>query len=318
MSPLAAVFNIAIIVAIVGIVVYWVRRFAVFRGYKDIQGDVLRVAALLNTQPVREGKDVVVAGYLGWLPTIIHFSKELDTPGLYVQMRVPATFNFTAMPKSSGLPGEGRVLMRTGSTLLDKRFNTRSDHPLEVRMLLGTNDAMQALEQLCCSSQTGVSVKGQTLELSEMMVPAFTANHVLDHLHAMNLLASRIRDMPGATSIRLQRLPPAGSGWTIRIAALTRRVEDHARRRSDRVKTHAVPDHGRVAKLMLQEGYGFVQMSDGQEVYFHKNAAGDSFDKLAVGDEVRVIVQDKEGEKGPQASLVTPIGKHHLQDGGKR
>ena len=218
MSPLTAVFNIAIIVAIVGIVVYWVRRFAVFRGYKDIQSDVLRIAALLNTQPVREGKDVVVAGYLGWLPTIIRFSKQLDTPGLYVQMRVPATFNFTVMPKSSGLPGEGRVLMRTGSALLDKRFNTRSDNPLEVRMLLGTAEAMQALQQLCCSTQTGVSIKGQTLELSEMMVPAFTGNHVLDHLHAMNLLASRIREMPGASAIRLQRLPPAGSGWTIRIA----------------------------------------------------------------------------------------------------
>lgn len=218
MSPLAAVFNIAIIVAIVGIVVYWVRRFAVFRGYKDIQSDVLRIAALLNTQPVRKGKDVVVAGYLGWLPTIIRFSKQLDTPGLYVEMRVPATFNFTVMPKTSGLPGEGRVLMRTGSALLDKSFNTRSDNPLEVRMLLGTAEAMQALEQLCCSSQTGVSIKGQTFELSEMMVPSFTGNHVLDHLHAMNLLASRIREMPGASTIRLQRLPPTGSGWTIRIA----------------------------------------------------------------------------------------------------
>src|ERR1051326_135050 len=135
MSPLAAVFNIAIIVAIVGIVVYWVRRFAVFRGYKDIQSDVLRIATLLNTQPVREGKDLVVAGYLGWLPTILRFSKQLDTPGLYVQMRVPATFDFTLMPKSSGLQGEGRVLMRTGSALLDKKFNTRSDTPLEVRMV---------------------------------------------------------------------------------------------------------------------------------------------------------------------------------------
>jgi hypothetical protein len=218
MSPLAAVFNIAIIVAIVGIVVYWVRRFAVFRGYKDIQSDVLRIATLLNTQPVREGKDVVVAGYLGWLPTILRFSKQLDTPGLYVQMRVPATFDFTLMPKSSGLQGEGRVLMRTGSALLDKKFNTRSDTPLEVRMVLGTAEAMQSLEQLCCSSQTSVSIKGQTLELSEMSVPAFTGNHVLDHLHAMNVLASRIREMPGASTIRLQRLPPTGSGWTIRIA----------------------------------------------------------------------------------------------------
>jgi hypothetical protein len=218
MSPLAVLFNIAIIVAIVGILVYWVRRFAVFRGYKDIQADVLRIAELLKTQPARERKDVVVAGYLGWLPTIIRFSKRLDTPGLYMQMRVPASFSMTVMPKSAGLPGEGRVLMRTGSALLDRKFLTRSDDPVDVRMMLGTPAAVEAMEQLCCSSQTGVAIRNQTLELSEMTIPAFTSNHVLDHLHAMNLLASRIREMPGASTIRLQPLPPTGSGWTIRIA----------------------------------------------------------------------------------------------------
>ena len=218
MSPQAVLFNIAIIVAIVGILVYWVRRFAVFRGYKDIQTDVLRVADLLKSQPVRERKDVVVAGYLGWLPTIIRFSKRLDTPGLHMEMRVPASFNLTVMPKSVGLPGEGRVLMRTGSSLLDRKFLTRSDDPVDVRMMLGTAAAVEALEQLCCSSQTGVSIRDQTIELSEMTIPSFTGNHVLDHLHAMNVLASRIREMPGASTIRLQRLPPTGSGWTIRIA----------------------------------------------------------------------------------------------------
>lgn len=218
MSPLGVLFNIAIIVAIVGILAYWVRRFAVFRGYKDIHLDVLRIAELLKAQPARQRKDVVVAGYLGWLPTIIRFSKRLDTPGLYMQMRVPANFNLTVMPKAAGLPGEGRVLMRTGSAPLDRKFLTRSDDPVEVRMMLGTTAAVEALEQLCCSSQTGVAIRNQTLELSEMTIPAFTGNHVLDHLHAMNVLASRIREMPGASTIRLQRLPQPGSGWTIRIA----------------------------------------------------------------------------------------------------
>ena len=218
MSPLAVILNIAIVVAILGIIIYWIRRFAVFRGYKDIQKDVLSLTELLKSQPVREGPDVVVAGYLGWLPTIVRFSKAVDTPGLHIQMRMPATFNFTVMPKTIALQGEGRVVMRTGSAQLDKKFNTRSDHPLEVRMLLGTREAMQSLEQLCCSSQTGVAVKGQTMELSELTIPPFTANHVVDHLHAMTVIANRAREMPGASQIKLERLPPQDSGWTIRVA----------------------------------------------------------------------------------------------------
>lgn len=218
MSPLATVLNIAIIVAMLGIVVYWVRRFAVFRGYKDIHGDVLRVAETLKSSPVRERNDVVVAGYVGWLPTVVRFSKALDTPGLHIQMRVPSTFNLSVIPKSTPIAGEGRVLLRSGSTQVDKKFNTRSDDPMEARMLLGTVEAASSLEQLCCSTQNRFSIKDHMMELSEMTIPRFTANHVLDHLHAMNLLANRIKEMPGAAGIRVQRLPATGSGWTIRIA----------------------------------------------------------------------------------------------------
>lgn len=218
MSPLGVILNIAIIVGIVGIIVYWVRRFAVFRGYKDIQSDVLRVAEFLRSEPTREGKDVVVAGYLGWLPTIVRFSKKLDTPGLHIEMRVPSNFGLTIMPKTVALPGEGRVVMRTGSTMLDKRFTARSDEPLEVRMVLGTQETLHSLEQLCCSTQTALSIKNHTMELSELAIPSFAGNHVLDHLNSMNVLASRIREMPGASEIRLKRLPETGSGWTIRIA----------------------------------------------------------------------------------------------------
>src|SRR5712664_958663 len=95
MEPLSLILNIAIIVGMVGIVVYWVRRFAVFRGYKNIQADALQLAKLLKAQAVRNGNDVVVAGYLSGVPTIVRFSHRVDTPGLDIQMRVPTTFNLS-------------------------------------------------------------------------------------------------------------------------------------------------------------------------------------------------------------------------------
>ncbi|MBL6615229.1 MAG: HPF/RaiA family ribosome-associated protein [Reyranella sp.] len=96
--------------------------------------------------------------------------------------------------------------------------------------------------------------------------------------------------------------------------AVRRQLEDHVRRRRGDVKTHDMPAHGKVASLMAERDYGFIDTSDGTEVYFHRNAvANGGFEKLLVGDEVRFSLHQREAEKGPQASHVVPIGKHHLQ-----
>jgi hypothetical protein len=218
MQPLALILNIAIIVGIVGIVVYWVQRFAVFFGYKAIQPDVLQIAELLKTQPVRERNDVVLAGYYGGQPTIVRFSHRVDTPGLDIQMRVPATINFFLEPKAIAVESEGRVVMRTGSAALDRRFNARTDHPTEVRMLTAGGAIIASLEQLCCSTQTGLSIKDRTIELSELTIPPFTANHVFDHLQSMLTLAKAVRDMPGSDRIKVEPLPRRGSSWPVRVA----------------------------------------------------------------------------------------------------
>jgi ribosomal subunit interface protein len=94
--------------------------------------------------------------------------------------------------------------------------------------------------------------------------------------------------------------------------ALRRQLQDRVRRWQGETKLHVVPDHGRVARLFDYEGYGFIEAADGQEIYFHKNAVTSGFDKLEVGDEVRFVMQEGESEKGPQASTVTRLGKHHL------
>ena len=50
--------------------------------------------------------------------------------------------------------------------------------------------------------------------------------------------------------------------------------------------------------------------ADGHEVYFHRNSVlGDEFDRLEVGNEV--TFSEEAGEKGPQASTVRRIRKHH-------
>lgn len=95
--------------------------------------------------------------------------------------------------------------------------------------------------------------------------------------------------------------------------AARRALEDHARRRRGEAKVHAVPDHGRIARLLAAKDCGFIVTPSGEEVYFHRNSVvGAAFDKLETGDEVRFVAQEGESPNGPQASTVVPLGKRHL------
>ena len=95
--------------------------------------------------------------------------------------------------------------------------------------------------------------------------------------------------------------------------AARRLLEDHVREARGDVKLHAVPEHGRIARLLPEQNGGFILSADGNEIYFHRNSVANSgFDKLAVGDEVRFVAQHSESAEGPQASTVVPLGKHHL------
>ena len=97
------------------------------------------------------------------------------------------------------------------------------------------------------------------------------------------------------------------------FAATTRQVEDHVRISRDDVKTHETPQHGRVIRIFEEEGYGFILTSEGEEVYFHRNSVPNgNFGKLDVGSEVRLEIAYDESEKGYQATVVKPVGKHHI------
>lgn len=95
--------------------------------------------------------------------------------------------------------------------------------------------------------------------------------------------------------------------------ATERRLEDHLRRARGDTKNHAAQPHGRVIKLFPERDYGFIESSDGREVYFHRNAVtDDAYDRLRVGAEVRF--SEIAGDEGPVASTVHVVGKHHIRD----
>lgn len=95
--------------------------------------------------------------------------------------------------------------------------------------------------------------------------------------------------------------------------AASRQLKGFARRSRREVKTHEVPPHGKISELKADKGFGKIESSDGREIYFHENSVLNAdFSRLEIGTEVRFV--EEEGDKGPQASTVKVVGKHHVVD----
>jgi cold shock CspA family protein len=98
---------------------------------------------------------------------------------------------------------------------------------------------------------------------------------------------------------------------SIRVAfdAARRKLQDYARRRRGVVKLHEGAPHARVTRLFPDDGFGFLETADGREIYFHENSVLDAgFSGLKIGTEVHFA--EERGEKGPQATTVTPVSHH--------
>lgn len=86
--------------------------------------------------------------------------------------------------------------------------------------------------------------------------------------------------------------------------AARRQLEDYGRRQRLEVKVHDPVLSGRVARLVPEEGYGFIAGTDGREFYFSAvNLAYGSFAQLQEGDEVHFI--EDAGNEGLQARRVS-------------
>jgi cold shock protein len=67
---------------------------------------------------------------------------------------------------------------------------------------------------------------------------------------------------------------------------------------------------GTIKKLVHDKGFGFIQGSDGADVFFHHSSVADrQFDNLTEGQTVEYTVDQGGGPKGkgPRAASVTPV-----------
>jgi cold shock CspA family protein/ribosome-associated translation inhibitor RaiA len=118
--------------------------------------------------------------------------------------------------------------------------------------------------------------------------------------------------LPGGKEIKINRSPgDDGAHADVLVAirdafhAAQRQLEDVQRLQRGDVKAHNGPPQGRIARFLAEKDSGFIEDGDGREIYFHRNSVVDGrFDELNVGDVVRF--HEELGDKGPQASSVTP------------
>ena len=93
--------------------------------------------------------------------------------------------------------------------------------------------------------------------------------------------------------------------------AVRRQLQDHVNETRGRVKFHDTPPHGKITEMYPRDDYGTITDSGGREIYFHRNSVVNAdFDSLDIDSEVRFV--EEAGDKGPQASSVHLIGKHHV------
>jgi ribosome-associated translation inhibitor RaiA/cold shock CspA family protein len=86
--------------------------------------------------------------------------------------------------------------------------------------------------------------------------------------------------------------------------AARRKLEDFAREQRGDVKHHEPTQSGTVARLLPEEGYGFIATPDGRELYFSReNVVTPRFEHLSVGAAVHFI--EEPAAEGPQAKRVS-------------
>lgn len=125
--------------------------------------------------------------------------------------------------------------------------------------------------------------------------------------------------LPDGREVNVTRTPPADERHSDLTFAIDdafrharRQLQDQVRRTQGQVKQHEEQPIAAVTQLDPSGEFGFLETTDGREVYFHRNSVlGDGFARLQVGS--RVAFVEEAGEKGAQASTVRILGKHSLR-----
>lgn len=120
--------------------------------------------------------------------------------------------------------------------------------------------------------------------------------------------------VPGGELVASHDPGPDGAHEDVYVAlrdaflAAKRQLESYIDKLRRDVKFREEPQHGRVTFIDVEREWGWLEPEDGRRIYFHRNSVLGGPDQLHLGDEVRFT--EEQGDMGPQASTVEPIGEH--------
>lgn len=217
LNPVAVSVVIIAAVVFVGAFIAYFRDRKVYGGHKEYATDAQDLAKKLHGEIFRDGDDLVINGTQGGHEVVVRLSYAENTPGLHIRMAAPANFRMTVVPKGARAT-EGKVQVRTGDDSFDARFMTKSDHPTQAKMFLGSKGVLAELGKLGCLAHGFINISNGAIEHSEALVPTpNTGQHIREHLQSMDRLASDLAKMPFADRVEIKPLK-RDRRWLLRLA----------------------------------------------------------------------------------------------------
>ena len=139
------------------------------------------------------------------------------------------------------------------------------------------------------------------------------------HQHKGGLFHVRIHlTLPDGREINVGTTPTKDKRHADVLFAVTdafrrarRQLQDRVRKMQGQIKSHEGAPSGTIKSFDPNTGFGFIEASDGHEIYFHQNSV--AADAWRIHHGARVTFTESMGEKGPQASTVHLVEKHAMR-----
>jgi hypothetical protein len=213
--PLGLAVLIIAVVSLAGMIAAMVRNHRKFRGYEDVAEDTRAIARKLGAEIFRDGPDLVISGNYQQLPAIIRLSHSENTPGVSIEMKVPAKFKFSLTPKQWGnIPAGASVTVSN----LAATFHGRTDSPLEANQLTGSSSVKKALAGICWSNKVFLEISPGRLLMNELLIPSNLHDRVMDELQGGSVLSAELEKFPGADVRKIQIIKHDRTSWAFRGA----------------------------------------------------------------------------------------------------
>ena len=215
MNPFVFATLIVAVVALIGMITAMVRNARKIKGYEEVAADAKAIAKKLGGELFRDGDDLVMSGNYQHLPTIIRLSHAENTPGVSIDLKVPARFSFSLTPRQASVIPEG---LGVNVPNLATNFVGRTNSALEANQLVGSPSVRKALAAICISQKTFLEITPGRLLISELLIPQNLLDRISMELEAASSISTVLEKFPGADERKLVLVKHDRTSWAFRGA----------------------------------------------------------------------------------------------------